>query len=103
MVAPALNGASEAFLVQLPKSSHVYIGLPSLRKPITVTLVPVAVAVPTFTLAWQSLSALAVLFAGQEILGALPAGVTVTEKLQLSPTPVAVTTVVPTGKKQSLQ
>jgi hypothetical protein len=47
----------------------------------------------------------AVLLPGQLIVGELPAAVTVTVKLQLSSVveSVAVTTVSPCGKKQSLQ
>ena len=63
------------------------------------------VGLPGSTVAWQLLSAVAVLFAGQVIVGAAPS-VTVTVKLQLAPvvpSSVALTTVVPTGKKQSLQ
>ena len=89
--------------MQLPFASQSYIAKPSLRVAITVTLVPVAVAVPTAIVASQLLSAVAVLSAGQLSVVELPAGVTVTVKLQLSPAPVAVTTVVPCGKKQSLQ
>jgi hypothetical protein len=70
-----------------------------------VTFVPVAVAVPTLKLALQLLSAFPDWFAGQLMVVVPPeGGVTMTLKLQLSPVvAVAVTVVVPTGKKQSLQ
>jgi hypothetical protein len=71
----------------------------------TVTLSPVAVAVPTFSVAEQLLSALAVWLAGQ-LMVTVPefAAVTFTVKLQLSPVAtLPVTIVIPTAKKQSLQ
>src|SRR6185436_11343254 len=104
-VVPALNGASELLRVQFPNASQLYIKAPSLRYPMTVTFCPVAVAVPTLTLVEQTLaSASAVLLPGQLIVGELPSAVTVTVKLQVSPvSAVAVTTVDPAGKKQSLQ
>ena len=73
----------ELLRVQLPNSSHVYIGLPSLRKVTTVTLVLLAVAVPRAIIDYQPLlPALAVLSPKGLIVGALPAAVTVTVKLQ---------------------
>ena len=85
----------------VPFASQVYIGLPSLRVAKTVTLSPVAVAVPTFTVAWQLLSASASLLAGQVMSGP-PLSTTVTVKLQLPllSSDVAVTVVVPTGKNE---
>jgi hypothetical protein len=103
VVVPTLNGASEPFRVQLPKLSQVYSGLPSLRKPTTVTLSPVAVAVPTVIAAAQVASAVPVWFAGHEITGGfVPVSVTVMVKLQLPPpvSEVEVTVVVPTGKNE---
>jgi hypothetical protein len=55
---PLAKGASELRRVQLvPFASQLYIGLPSLRVAKIVTLDPVAVAVPTLTVAEQLLSA----------------------------------------------
>jgi hypothetical protein len=103
VVTPLANGASELRRVHVPCALQSYIGGPSLRVANMVTLLPVAVAVPTLTVAWQSLSAFAVWFDGQVIV-ADPDGLTVTVKLHVSPdAELAVTTVVPTGKKQSLQ
>src|ERR1043165_586739 len=82
--------------------SQSYIGWPSLRLTVTVTLSPVVVGVPRVTMAAQSLPASAVLSPGQ-LMSTLPlASSTVTEKLQLPPPveEVTVTTVVPTGKKE---
>jgi hypothetical protein len=80
-------------------------GSASLREPVTVTLVPpVVVGFPTVTVALQSLPALAVWFGGQEMARFDPVAVTVTVNLHDSPVVAdVVTTVVPTGKKQSLQ
>src|SRR5437763_17051862 len=79
-------------------------GWPSLRTPKPLILFPLAVGLPTSTVASQSLSAFAVLLDGQVIDAAPDDGVIVTLKLQLSPVAaVAVTTVSPSGKKQSLQ
>jgi hypothetical protein len=85
VVTPAGNGASELLRVQfVPFTSQVYIALPSLREPITVTLLPVALAVPTLITASQLLSAVPVLFAGQEIVGGfVPVSATSIVKLQL--------------------
>src|SRR5688572_19560280 len=104
VVTPAANGSSELLRTQLvPFTSQVYIGQPSLRKPITVTLVPVAVAVPTLIAAAQVPSAVPVLSTGHEIVGgSSPVSETVIVKLQL-PFPdseVATTVVVPTGKNE---
>jgi hypothetical protein len=84
----------------------LYIGLPSLRVAKIVTFSPpVAVAVPTlFTATEQSPLASTSLLAGQLIVGAFEAALTVTLNWQLSPVVSdTVTVVTPCGKKQSLQ
>src|SRR5712692_8959700 len=77
-------------------------GLPSLRVANTVTLSPVTVGLPTFTVAEQLLSAFAVWLEGQLIVAVFPCSSTVTVKVQLPPpvSEVAVTAVVPTGKNE---
>ncbi len=89
--------------VVVPVGNGSVSGLPSLRELVTVTLSPVVVGVPASTLAWQLLSALAVLLGGQLIVTLpLVASTTVTEKGQ-PPSPCSelkLTMVVPTGKNE---
>lgn len=91
--------------VVVPARNGSLMSLSSLRVAVTVTFSPVVVGVPRATVAWHELSAVAVLLAGQLIVGAPGSGaaVIVTLKVHVSPVEaVAVTVVVPTGKKLSL-
>ena len=65
-------------------------------------LSPVAIAVPTFTVAEQFASAAAAMLSGQVIAAVPPCSSTVMVKLQEPPpvSEVALTAVVPTGKKE---
>ena len=101
MVTPAAKGSSELRRVQLPFASQVYMGRPSLRTAVIVAFAPVAVAVPTTTVAAQLLSAVAVWLDGQVIV-VFEVSSTVIVKVQLPPpvSEVPVTTVVPTGKNE---
>ncbi len=102
MFTPTEKGRSTLLRTQFsPFTSQLYMGLPSLRDPTTVTLSPVVVGVPRVTVAWQLLSALATILAGQLIVTAEPDAVTVTTKLHSPPCDdVTVTGVDPTGKKE---
>jgi hypothetical protein len=72
VVTPAENGKSIGRRTQFsPLTSQLYIALPSLRVPTTVTLSPVVVGVPKTTEASQSLLAFTSLFAGQLMVGGL--------------------------------
>lgn len=105
VVTPAGNGSSVVFRVQLsPLTSQLYMALPSLRVPMTVTLAPpLVLGVPRVTVRSQLLFAVTSWLAGQLMVGGLvPLSVTVTVKLQLPPlvAEVTLTVVVPTGKNE---
>src|SRR5215213_2216846 len=94
VVIPAENARSVVLRTQFsPLASQSYMGLPSLRLAITVTLSPEVVGVPSVTTASQLLLAFVSTFAGQLMDGGLvPVSTTVIVKLQLPP-PVSDVTV----------
>src|SRR5205085_5377617 len=93
VVVPLENGRSVVLRTQFsPFTSQSYIGLPSLRLTLIVTLSPVVVGLPRVNVASQSLLAVPCLFPGQSIETLPFVSSTVTEKLQLPP-PVSEVTV----------